>query len=103
MKMKPGSWPKGLKAWKALKDHAKSDIRDRHLRDMFRRDPERFGKFSVEADGLLLDYSRNRVTRKTMRQPDELAHGLTRDPVTGIVQQEAIGLDGEFTESLRVT
>ncbi len=73
MKMKPGSWPKGLKAWKALKEHAKGDIRERHLRDMFRRDPERFAKFSVEAEGLLLDYSRNRVTRKTMRQLLRLA------------------------------
>jgi glucose-6-phosphate isomerase len=73
MRAKTGSWPKGFKAWKALKEHEKSEIRDRHLRDLFRRDPERFGKFSVEAEGLLLDYSRNRVTGKTMKLLARLA------------------------------
>ncbi len=67
------NWPKGLKAWGALKDHYREDIRKRHLRDMFRRDPERFTRFSVEAEGLLLDYSRNRVARKTMKLLHRLA------------------------------
>jgi glucose-6-phosphate isomerase len=40
---------------------------------LFRRDPERFTRFSVEAEGLLLDFSRNLVTRKTMRLLQRLA------------------------------
>jgi glucose-6-phosphate isomerase len=68
-----GSWPRGLKAWKALKDHLRDELQDRHLRDLFRRDPDRFAKFSLEAEGILLDYSRNLVSRKTMRLLARLA------------------------------
>ena len=73
MASKTVNWPKGLKSWRALKEHHREDIAKRHLRAMFRRDPERFTKFSVEAEGLLLDYSRNRVSRKTLRLLQRLA------------------------------
>jgi glucose-6-phosphate isomerase len=63
----PAKWPSDLKAWRALKAHYRDDLADRHLRTLFRRDPQRYARFSVEAEGLLLDYSRQRVTRKTLR------------------------------------
>ncbi|NGP52263.1 glucose-6-phosphate isomerase [Thioalkalivibrio sp. XN8] len=66
-------WPKGLKSWGALKDHCRQDLKKRHLRDLFRRDPERFTRFSVEAEGLLLDFSRNLLTRKTLKLLNRLA------------------------------
>jgi glucose-6-phosphate isomerase len=78
MAKKRVNWPKGLKAWRALKEHCRDELGKRHLRTMFRRDPERYTGFSVEAEGLLVDYSRNRVTRKTMR----LLHRLARE--TGV-------------------
>jgi glucose-6-phosphate isomerase len=78
MAKKTVNWPKGLKAWRALKEHHRDDLGKRHLRAMFRRDPERYTGFSIEAEGLLVDYSRNRVTRKTMR----LLHRLARE--TGV-------------------
>lgn len=37
------------------------------MRDLFAKDPRRFEKFSLEACGILLDYSKNRITEKTMR------------------------------------
>jgi glucose-6-phosphate isomerase len=42
------------------------------MRDLFREDPDRFGKFSIHWTGgegniLLLDYSKNRITAETMR------------------------------------
>ncbi|MGD9787430.1 MAG: glucose-6-phosphate isomerase [Sulfuricellaceae bacterium] len=52
-------------AWKALKKHYQ-EIAPQHLRDMFRDDPRRFERFSARCGDLLLDYSKNRVTAKTM-------------------------------------
>src|SRR6516225_4891026 len=53
------------KAWSALKAHYKK-IGERHLRDLFDDDPERAEKFTVEAAGVFLDYSKNRVTNESL-------------------------------------
>jgi len=37
-----------------------------HMRDMFAQDPGRFETFSLEHDGILLDYSKNLIDQKTM-------------------------------------
>jgi glucose-6-phosphate isomerase len=73
MSDRPVKWPQGLESWRALKSHYREDLRDKHLRTLFRRNPERFDRFSVEAEGLLLDYSRNFVSRKTLRLLKRLA------------------------------
>jgi glucose-6-phosphate isomerase len=52
--------------WRALVAHAKA-IGDAHLRDLFRDDPARGEELAVEAGDLRLDYSKNRVTRDTLR------------------------------------
>ncbi len=52
-------------AWLALQAHH-AEIAEAKLRDLFEQDPERFARFSIEADGLLLDFSKNRVTAETM-------------------------------------
>ncbi|MGC8625410.1 MAG: glucose-6-phosphate isomerase, partial [Phycisphaerae bacterium] len=36
------------------------------LRDLFTTDPQRAEKFSLEAAGLFLDYSKNRITEETV-------------------------------------
>ncbi len=53
-------------AWKALQGHFQS-IGKTHLRDLFAEDPARGQRFTAEADGLFLDYSKNRVTDETLR------------------------------------
>ena len=60
------------KAWNALKVHY-TKIGERHLRDLFDDDPERAEKFTTEAVGISLDYSKNRITEKTIRLLLELA------------------------------
>jgi glucose-6-phosphate isomerase len=60
------------KAWQALQRHY-AEISGRHLRDLFAEDPERGERLTVEAAGLYLDYSKNRVTDETMRLLAELA------------------------------
>ena len=51
--------------WQALQSHHDS-ISDLHMRELFAKDPDRFSAFSVNACGVLLDYSKNRVTAETM-------------------------------------
>ena len=59
-------------AWKALAEHAR-DVRSAHLRELFAADSRRAEQMSVEAAGILLDYSKNRATGETMRRLLQLA------------------------------
>jgi len=56
----------GTSAWDALAAHY-AEVRDLHLRELFDADPGRGERFAVEAMGIHLDYSKNRVTDETMR------------------------------------
>ena len=53
-------------SWQALAVHHAA-IRDRHLRDLFAGDPGRGERMTVEALGLYLDYSKNRITDETVQ------------------------------------
>ena len=59
-------------AWRALDAHYPRAAA-LHMRDLFARDPERFQRFSLRACGILLDYSKNRMTAETMRLLRSLA------------------------------
>jgi len=52
-------------AWAALEEHHRS-IGTVHLRDLFGADPQRGERLTLEAAGLYLDYSKNRVTSDTL-------------------------------------
>jgi len=52
-------------SWKALRDHQKK-MQGLHLRTLFAEDPKRGERLTVEAAGLYLDYSKNRVTDETL-------------------------------------
>ena len=58
--------------WKALLAHYES-VKDLKLRTLFASDPGRSERFGVEAAGLFLDYSKNRITDETVRLLIELA------------------------------
>ena len=66
-------------AWAALRAHH-GKIRDLHLRALFAEDPSRGERLALEAAGLYLDYSKNRLTDETLRLLIALAHeaGLRR-------------------------
>jgi glucose-6-phosphate isomerase len=53
-------------AWQALTAHY-ARIKDVHLQTPFADDAERAKRFSVEGAGLLLDYSKNRITDETLQ------------------------------------
>jgi glucose-6-phosphate isomerase len=59
-------------AWKALERHH-ADITRLRLRDLFAADPKRAERYAVDAAGLHLDYSKNRITDETMRLLLQLA------------------------------
>src|SRR5271163_4845791 len=59
-------------AWKSLAAHNKQ-IQKLHLRKLFSGDAKRGQAFSVEAAGLFLDYSKNRITDKTLKLLLQLA------------------------------
>jgi glucose-6-phosphate isomerase len=53
-------------AWQALRSQYEG-LRDVHLRDLFADDPARAERFSADAVGIHLDYSKNRVREETVR------------------------------------
>ena len=55
-----------LSSWKDLNNHSKK-ILEQSLNDMFKKDKNRFNKFSIQIKDLLLDYSKNHVDDKTMK------------------------------------
>jgi glucose-6-phosphate isomerase len=59
-------------AWGALEKHY-NNIKRVHLRQLFADDRERGQRLAVEAAGLYLDYSKNRITDETLRLLLQLA------------------------------
>ena len=53
-------------AWLALQQH-RQEMETVQMRDLFASDPQRFARFSLQLDDLLFDYSKNRITEKTLR------------------------------------
>ena len=62
------------KSWKNLRQHA-VETGNSHLADLFDEDSNRFNDFSLRNGKLLLDYSKQRVTRQTT----ELLCGLAKE------------------------
>jgi len=58
--------------WKALRSHFDS-VKNLELRALFANDPKRGERLALEAAGLYLDYSKNRLTDETIRLLLELA------------------------------
>jgi glucose-6-phosphate isomerase len=68
----PGTPLRQRKAWQALQRHH-DEIAGQQLRDLFAADPGRGERLTAEAEGIYLDYSKNRVTDETMALLLELA------------------------------
>jgi glucose-6-phosphate isomerase len=58
--------PRKLPAWTALQAHAR-EMKELHLRHLFAQDPQRAERFTIEAAGLFLDYSKNRITEEKLK------------------------------------
>lgn len=53
-------------AWHALQKHCDHNIKATSLAALFAQDPQRGTKFSLQVDGIYLDYSKNLITAETM-------------------------------------
>jgi glucose-6-phosphate isomerase len=79
-------------AWTALEHHYQT-ARDLHLRALFANDPQRAERFSVEAAGIFLDYSKNRVTTQTRTLLVDLAHACgLRERIDAMFRGDKINL-----------
>lgn len=61
-----------LQSWQALAEHQR-EVAGLHMRDLFAQEPNRFAAFSLQVGEILLDYSKNRVTPRTMELLLQLA------------------------------
>ena len=80
------------KTWKALQTHYKK-VRGLHLRKLFAEDPKRAERMTAEAAGLFLDYSKNRITDRTLTLLLQLAKesGL-RERIDAMFRGEKINI-----------
>lgn len=65
-------------AYKYLADHF-IDINQKSIKDLFAEDGDRFNKFSVFFEDILLDYSKNRITDETLALLIQLARECKLD------------------------
>jgi glucose-6-phosphate isomerase len=72
--MLPKINPMKTKSWKKLKEHY-GVMKNRTMLDLFRQDPKRFSRFSLRFENILVDYSKNIMTKETFR----LLLGLARE------------------------
>ena len=79
-------------AWAALEEHYQK-IKRLHLRQLFAEDRERGERLAVEAAGIYLDYSKNRITDETLRLLLQLAQesGL-RDRIDAMFRGDKINV-----------
>jgi glucose-6-phosphate isomerase len=85
-------------AWKNLLSHYETQ-KDVQMRDLFAQDPDRFKKFSLEFEGILFDFSKNRITDETLRLLRALA--VDRD-VPGWAKKMFTGEKINITENRAV-
>jgi glucose-6-phosphate isomerase len=79
-------------AWKALEAHYQK-VRELHLRELFAEDPKRGERLVLEAAGLYLDYSKNRVTDETLKLLLQLAEeGGLRARIDAMFSGEKINI-----------
>ncbi len=64
--------PTHTKAWQALQAHHEN-MSHAHMRGMFENDAQRFEKFSLQSQHILLDYSKNIITAETLTHLFNLA------------------------------
>src|SRR5579862_1324527 len=86
------------KSWQALQSHYE-EVRNVHLRKLFADDPKRGERLTLEAAGIFLDYSKNRITQETLRLLVQLAEeSRLRPQIDAMFRGEKIN----FTEKRAV-
>jgi glucose-6-phosphate isomerase len=71
--MLPSINPTETASWQSLTAHLLT-MQATHMRDLFIEDPQRFEKFKITFNDILVDYSKNIITEETMNLLLDLAH-----------------------------
>ena len=88
--MLPKIDPTATAAWKKLTAHH-AEMQRVHMKRLFAEDPERFTKFSVRFNDILVDYSKNRATVETFSLLQSLAEACRlKDAIENLFAGEPI-------------
>ncbi len=71
--MLPKINPTATQAWKELQQHYTA-MKQAHMKDLFKNDPDRFKKYSMCSKDIVFDYSKNIITDKTVQLLFKLAN-----------------------------
>ena len=85
-------------AWIALEQHY-GEMKDVHMRDLFAQDPQRFDHFSLKFGDILFDYSKNRISAKTIKLLLDLAR---QADLSGMIEAMFTGQKINVTEDRAV-
>lgn len=84
--------PTSTPAWRRLTKHYKF-TKENHIKDLFALDKDRFEKFSIKLDDILVDYSKNNVTDETMSLLVQLAKSCKlKDAIQAMFHGEKINV-----------
>src|SRR5438445_284918 len=106
----PGYTPKAeplakRKAWLDLQNHYQ-EVRPQHLKKLFAEDPQRGERMTAEAVGIFLDYSKNRITDRTVQLLIQLAEeeldGSVGDSIFRVIQEDTDSFGSHPLAALRV-
>ena len=79
-------------AWQKLATHCQT-IRNVHLRELFAADPKRGEQLTLDACGIFLDYSKNRVTAETIRHLVQVADAVgLRERINAMFRGDKINI-----------
>ncbi|OEK05805.1 glucose-6-phosphate isomerase [Roseivirga misakiensis] len=70
--MLPSTNPTKTSSWQKLVDHH-DKMKDVHMKDLFQEDQDRFKKFSLQFNDILVDFSKNIITDETLALLKSLA------------------------------
>ncbi len=83
--------PTHLTAWQALQEHFDQKMEKADMRELFAADPDRFNRFSLRFEDMLVDFSKNIVTDETMSLLLDLAQRTqVRESIQAMFRGEPI-------------
>jgi len=88
--MSPTINPTQTNAWSALNNHFQQ-MKGVHMRTLFQEDDQRFSRFSLKFEDILVDFSKNRITEETHKLLLDLAEECKlSDAIKAMFSGEAI-------------
>jgi glucose-6-phosphate isomerase len=82
--------PTTTRSWQLLLAHL-SEMKYAQIKELFKKDPDRFKKYSLQIEDIVFDYSKNRITDKTLQLLFQLADECkVKDAITAMFNGDII-------------